>query len=122
MLTDFLTLVPLEAIEDLLAEFTAFLVPALLEGLFFTSLTLFLALLDFLGALALFIEPLAALEFLAPAALFFATVGALTLEERGFDKAERLRADPLFLPPPESLFTVAQARFSASFSLTPLFS
>ena len=27
--------------------------------------------------------------------------------------------EPLFLPPPEALFTVAQARFSASFFETP---
>jgi hypothetical protein len=32
------------------------------------------------------------------------------------------RPDPLFLPPPVLLLTVAQARRSASFSLTPRFS
>jgi hypothetical protein len=32
------------------------------------------------------------------------------------------RPDPLFFPPPVSLFTVAQARRSASFSPTPRFS
>jgi hypothetical protein len=32
------------------------------------------------------------------------------------------RPDPLFLPPPDSLFTVAQARRSASFFEVPRFS
>jgi len=32
------------------------------------------------------------------------------------------RPEPLFLPPPVSLFTVAQARLSASFLPTPRFS
>jgi hypothetical protein len=32
------------------------------------------------------------------------------------------RPDPLFLPPPESLLTVAQARASADFVLSPFFS
>src|SRR4029077_10452085 len=65
--------------------------------------------------------------FLAPPVLFLALLDFFALEELFeagllLEEAERLRAEPLFFPPAETLFTVAHARFSASFSPTPCFS
>lgn len=75
-------------------------------------------------------------------ARFFRVAAALRAEAERFDAGREaaalppfvppLRAgslfsalplpEPLFLPPPEVLFTVAQARFSATFLETPRFS
>jgi len=60
-----------------------------------------------------------------PAAVFFRAVAAPPLRppsRAGSLLVARPRPEPLFFPPPSILFTVAQARRSASFRGTPRFS
>lgn len=108
----------LEVVDFFVALFLAPLVAFLAPVLFLVVLDFFLATPVLFFALLVFfalLDFLALLDFFAPLVLFLALVEACL----GFDEAERLRPEPLFFPPPEVLFTVAHARFSASFSSTP---